>query len=94
MIQSHEAAHSIRNLPYPTLITHILEVVKVPFKVEPKGHKDRRAIGYKTLYMMGLVDMTTGLTIRTSCVHTTSAHTSMMTLLQTLVRKVTKVLKT
>lgn len=33
MIQAHESTHSIHSLPFSMLVTHIMQVVKVPFKV-------------------------------------------------------------
>lgn len=37
MIRAHELMHSSSNFPYPTFVTHIMQVKKVPFKVAPKG---------------------------------------------------------
>lgn len=44
---AHKETHSTSSLLYPTLITQIMQTVKVPFKVAPKGCKDGKAMGMK-----------------------------------------------
>lgn len=60
MIRAYEAMHPIGSLRYPTLITQIMQTVKVPFKVAPKGHKDGRAVRHNTLCKMGLIEKNVG----------------------------------
>lgn len=93
MIKTYEAAHSTGSLPYPTIITQLLQATKVPFKVVPRGCKVCKAVGHDTLRKMGLIDKAIGLIARPSRAYTITTCTSMMTLLHTLVWKVSKVLK-
>lgn len=55
MIQAHELKHSINSLPYPTLVTSIMAIKKVSFKVTAKGCKDEHVVGHGTLKKMGLI---------------------------------------
>lgn len=65
--------------------------MKVPFKVIPQGRKANKAVEHNTLRKMGLIE-DTSLTVGPSRARKTTARTSLMTLLHTLVRKVSKVL--
>lgn len=100
MIWAHDSIHSISSLPHPTPVTQLMKVAKVPFKVTPKGWKDGRAVGHKTLRKMGLIQKATTVAPDTSTLtpklfrtHFVSMKSTMMGLFHKLVCKVSKVLK-
>lgn len=93
MIRTHEVAHSTGSLPYPTIITQLLQVTKVPFLVVPQGCKAGKTVGHGTLRKMSLINKAIGFTVGPSRAYTASTRTSTMTLLHTLIRKVSKLLK-
>lgn len=93
MIRVHEVTHSTGSLPYPTIITQLLQVVNMPFKVAPQGWKANKAVGHDTLWKMGVLDWPLGLRAEPSRANQDTIRTSALSLLYTLVRKVTKVLK-
>lgn len=100
MIRAHESKHSTVNLPYPILVINIMAVENVPFKVTAKGCKDGHVMGHETLMKMGLIQQnavgtSSSVTLRPgpSRARSTYVKSTMMGLLHTLVRKVSRVLK-